>query len=50
VTGDDLARAIATWLGNRRVFELDYPAFVWEHGRTLGRRYALGPPGKEFLL
>ncbi|MCI4373764.1 MAG: hypothetical protein L3K02_09030 [Thermoplasmata archaeon] len=50
VSGDDLDRAIATLLGNRMVSELDDPEFAWDRGRTVGRRFALQLPGKEYLL
>jgi len=50
VTGDELDQAIATLLGNLMVSELDDPEFAWDRGRTVGRRFALVRPGKEYLL
>lgn len=50
LTGDELDRALATLLGNRMVSELDDAEFAWDRGRTVGRRFALALPGKEYLL
>jgi len=32
------------------VSELDDREFAWDRGRTVGRRFALALPGKEYLL
>jgi len=50
VTADELDRVIATLLGNRMVSELDDREFAWDRGRTVGRRFTLSLPGKEYLL
>jgi len=49
-TGAELDAALATLLGNRMISELDDPEFAWDRGRTVGRRFALALPGKEYLL
>ena len=49
-TGEELDRALETLLANRMVSELDDREFAWDRGRTVGRRFALALPGKEYLL
>jgi hypothetical protein len=49
-TADELDRALGTLLGNAMIAERDDPEFAWDRGRTVGRRYALQLPGKEYLL
>jgi hypothetical protein len=50
VNVEELDRAIQTLLGNEMVAELDDSEFAWDRGRTVGRRFALRLPGKEYLL
>jgi hypothetical protein len=46
----ELDAAIATLLGNGFARELDVPEYAWDRGRTLGRRFALTLPGKQYLI
>jgi len=50
LTEAELEHAVATLVANRMAEPLEDPRYAWDRGRILGRRYAITPAGKEYLV
>ena len=50
ITGEQVAEGLLVLVGNRLAAELSDREYAWDRGRVVGRRFAITPEGKAFLV